>query len=80
MIAIKKGYLNMTPSIIPCKQNKCLMYPACLSKKLIVCDELADRCNSAQDPDERTLLWNEINRLFPKLKSIRNKGYDDTMH
>lgn len=58
---------------IPCKQNKCILYPICISKFEIECDFLSSyygkMSNETYDSEDEKA-WNEIEKILPKLQEI----------
>ena len=56
----------------PCKANKCIAYPICLSKTEIECQLLADFYGMASDQtyESGADIWNVIQEALPKLQEI----------
>lgn len=57
-------------SQIPCKRNKCVLYPVCLNKETIKCDDLnvyADHLIQAYGRDK---LWQYLKPHLPKINRV----------
>ncbi len=51
--------------MIPCKINKCIIYPTCIKKERIHCRHLHDYFQHASGYE-----WNQIRNYFPNIKYI----------
>lgn len=64
--------------MIPCKQNKCLLYPACRDKTIINCETLLRYIESKFKEDSKTehkesvhhYIWIGLNVDFPMLTRV----------
>ncbi len=63
--------------MIPCKQNKCLVYAACLEKEIIYCKILLSYIegryrNLVTDDGESVhhAVWIGVNQTFPMLRRV----------
>jgi hypothetical protein len=67
---------------LPCKENKCLLYPACASKRDINCDLLrtyyhrsvvASAEADTSDPTASQTMWEVLKNVFPNMSSLKGK-------
>lgn len=64
--------------MIPCKQNKCLVFPACREKEIIYCemllsyieDEYREGTRSEEGEPVHHSIWIELNQDLPMLMRI----------
>jgi len=71
--------------MIPCKEEKCLKYPACKNKRIIKCILLlkwftAIRNEHRQDYDfstRHTAAWLELAVIFPRLVKVEGNAIID---
>lgn len=57
---------------LPCRQNKCILYPSCVSKNEITCREAADivmneitKTNKPIEEEHFIKIWDEVAVIFP---------------
>ena len=67
----------------PCKEMKCILYPACLTKTSIDCSILRDHYEAATTEykglaNQTAKTWGGINMILPKVKSIRGRMIHST--
>jgi len=56
--------------MIPCKQNKCLLYPSCMNKYHIKCIWMIEYYDSLRLQYSRSRSWNLIKIQLPKMLSM----------
>ena len=59
-----------TTSNIPCKINKCLLYPSCINKKRIKCKLLYQyfrQCEAENDKDHASYSWDKLRKYFKRI-------------
>ena len=57
---------------LPCKIEKCILFPICISEHVIDCNELVEwyeYYTKKRNVKSRTT-WRAINNIFPKLQTI----------
>jgi len=69
--------------MIPCKKNKCILYPVCISKRDIVCDALRTfyhytviRSSEFNCPDKNEAsqtVWQSLKNFLPNLSTLKGK-------
>ena len=69
--------------LIPCKANKCILFPVCISRRDIVCDDLRSfyhhvvihtaEFNCPDKNKERITVWETIKQTLPNLSTLKGK-------
>jgi len=71
MHIIKKlEYTKPTKPTIPCIENKCLKFPVCRNKDIIICDLLLKRYKEIEEEGSWDA-WDVIRDWFGRLHNIR---------
>jgi len=65
---------------IPCKANKCILYPICINKEVIFCRTLNKWLN--EQGKYSTITWEYIEKYLKNVKLIRepDKTTPDSIH
>ena len=67
----------------PCKEMKCILYPACLTKTAIDCSILREHYEACMKEykglaNQTSKTWGGINIILPEVKTIRGRIVHDT--
>jgi len=69
-------------TFLPCKENKCILYPICMSKDYIDCAELYIHGNYLESKGDYKSAWSILRESFPNLRTLTMREEDrdhDTM-
>lgn len=58
----------------PCIRNKCILYPICINKKEIECEELRLYRNLVFNHSGVLMAWEILNQTLPNLKHVVDTG------
>ena len=70
---------------LPCKENKCISYPVCISKNIIKCKHLHEYFISIENENDVSYTWSVIHLDFPNLtficpEDINTKEYEERLN
>lgn len=56
--------------MIPCKEDKCILFPACKSKDIIYCKPLLQYIKTQRSMNPTMIVWGLINDELPKVLRV----------
>jgi len=68
--------------IPPCIDDKCLLYPACVNKRDIVCDlvrtfyhkrVVVEAITDTSHPDLSQTVWQDLKKTLPNMSTLKGK-------
>ena len=64
-------------TFLPCKENKCILYPICMNKNYIDCVILYKYGNYLDSKGDYKSAWNILRSYFPNLRTLTMREEDE---